>query len=110
MVVSADGQAVPLSDEGFLCDAADWTPLIAQQLAVLEAIQLTEAHWEVLQFIRQYYQDYKHLPNARMFAAAIRKQLGPDKATSRYLQHLFPHSPLKYACKIAGLPKPPFCL
>jgi tRNA 2-thiouridine synthesizing protein E len=56
------------------------------------------------------YQQFQHLPNARMFVAAIRKQFGEEKGNSRYLQKLFPQGPLKYACKIAGLPKPPTCL
>jgi tRNA 2-thiouridine synthesizing protein E len=87
-----------------------WNRHIALHLAALEAIELSEAHWEILLFIRDYYQKYKHLPNARMFVTAIRKQLGEEKGNSRYLQKLFPPGPLKYACKIAGLPKPPTCL
>jgi tRNA 2-thiouridine synthesizing protein E len=61
-------------------------------------------------FIRQYYQSFKHLPNARVFTKAIAQQLGAEKGNSRYLHQLFPQGPLKYACKIAGLPKPPTCL
>ena len=98
------------TDEGFLHDAEQWTQVVAEELAKLEAIELSEAHWEILWFIRDYYKKFKHLPNARMFVAAIRKQFGEEKGNSRYLQKLFPTGPLKYACKIAGLPKPPSCL
>jgi len=96
--------------EGFLLDSEVWDLRIAQELARRDAIELSEQHFEILLFIRGYYQQFKHLPNARMFAAAIRKQLGEEKAQSRYLQKLFPGGPLKYACKLAGLPKPPTCL
>jgi len=105
-----DGMALETSDDGFLREAAQWNEQIAIELAKIEAIELTEAHWEILLFIRRYYQSFKHLPNARMFVAAIRKEFGEDKGNSRYLQKLFPPGPLKYACKIAGLPKPPTCL
>jgi tRNA 2-thiouridine synthesizing protein E len=103
--------ALPKVNElGFLIRVTDWNEQVAQHLADLNDISLTEAHWEIINFIRQYYLQYKHLPNARVFAKAIAKVLGEDKANSRYLLRLFPDGPLKYACKLAGLPKPPTCL
>lgn len=105
-----DETPMETTTDGFLRDSKLWNPSVAAALAHKEAIQLTDAHWEILMFIRSYYQNFKHLPNARMFVAAIRKQFGEEKGNSRYLQKLFPDGPLKYACKIAGLPKPPTCL
>lgn len=105
-----EGIALETTDDGFLLDAAQWNRRVADELARLEAIEISDAHWEILLFIRDYYQQFKHLPNARMFITAVRKQFGEDKGNSRYLQKLFPQGPLKYACKIAGLPKPPTCL
>lgn len=99
-----------LNDEGFLLDISDWNKEVALELATLNEIELTEAHWEIILFIRDYYRQFKHLPNARVFTKAIAKQFGTDKGNSRYLHKLFPEGPLKYACKIAGLPKPPTCL
>lgn len=98
------------TDQGFLVNAADWNEAVAVQLADLNRIALSPAHWEIIHFIREYYQQYKHLPNARVFTKAIAKTLGEDKGNSRYLHALFPDGPLKYACKLAGLPKPPTCL
>ncbi len=98
------------NEQGFLIRAADWNEQVAQLLADINDISLTAAHWEIINFIRQYYLQYKHLPNARVFAKAIAKTLGEEKANSRYLLRLFPDGPLKYACKLAGLPKPPTCL
>lgn len=105
-----DGMSLETSADGFLRDAGLWNERVAEELARLNNIEISPAHWEILWFIRDYYFQYQHLPNARMFAAAIRKKLGEDKASSRYLQKLFPAGPLKYACKLAGLPKPPTCL
>ena len=98
------------NEQGFLIRAADWNEQVAQVLADINDISLTAAHWEIINFIRQYYLQYKHLPNARVFAKAIAKTLGEEKANSRYLLRLFPDGPLRYACKLAGLPKPPTCL
>lgn len=110
MVLIVEGVSLETSDDGFLRDAAQWDEQVAAELARREDIALSQAHWEILFFIRDYYFQFQHLPNARMFASAIRKKLGEDKAQSRYLQKLFPKGPLKYACKLAGLPKPPTCL
>lgn len=110
MVLIVGDLSLETSDDGFLRDATLWNQQVAEALASREGIDISPAHWEILLFIRDYYFQFQHLPNARMFAAAIRKRLGEEKANSRYLQKLFPAGPLKFACKLAGLPKPPTCL
>jgi tRNA 2-thiouridine synthesizing protein E len=103
--------SLPETNElGFLIRTSDWNEQVAQQLAELNNIIMTDAHWEIINFIRVYYLQYKHLPNARVFAKAISKSIGEEQGSSRYLLRLFPDGPLKYACKLAGLPKPPTCL
>jgi len=99
-----------ITDQGFLVNSADWNEDVAQQLAASNNIKLSAEHWEIIFFIRHYYQQFKHLPNARVFTKAIARELGEAKGNSRYLHKLFPDGPLKYACKLAGLPKPPTCL
>lgn len=110
MGLMVDGVELATTDQGFLVNLADWNERVAEVLAESNHIPLTDAHWELLWFMRHYYQQYKHLPNARVFVKAIAKTLGEDKGNSRYLQKLFPDGPLKYTCKLAGLPKPPTCL
>lgn len=99
-----------LTEQGFLVNMADWNKGVAEQLSLLNNIRLSDDHWEIILFIRRYYQQFKHLPNARVFTKAIAKEFGEAKGNSRYLHKLFPAGPLKYACKLAGLPKPPTCL
>lgn len=99
-----------LTESGFLLDQADWNEQVANDLASCHGIRLTVAHWEILEFLRTYYQSYNHLPNARMFVKALQKGLGAEKGNSIYLHELFPDAPLRFACLIAGLPKPPGCI
>jgi tRNA 2-thiouridine synthesizing protein E len=103
------GKVLETTDQGFLVDASDWNEAVAGKLAEAERIELSPAHWEIIRFIRSYYFEFKHLPNARVFTKAVAKALGEEKGNSRYLHRLFPDGPLKYACKLAGLPKPPTC-
>jgi tRNA 2-thiouridine synthesizing protein E len=110
MVLMVKSDCLEITDQGFLVNSTDWNEEVAIQLAELNNISLNDAQWEIIRFIRHYYQQYKHLPNARVFTKAIAKALGEDKGNSRYLHKLFPDGPLKYACKLAGLPKPPTCL
>ena len=101
--------SLEITDQGFLVKYADWNETVAKQLAGHNKIDLSAEHWEIILFIRGYYLQFKHLPNARVFTKAVAKKLGEEKGNSRYLHKLFPDGPLKYACKLAGLPKPPTC-
>jgi len=110
MGLEINGVSIATNDQGFLLDRNLWNEQVAIHIASLDGIELTDAHWEIVRFIRHFYQQYKYLPNARVFSKAIKNELGVEKANSRYLLKLFPEGPLKYSCKIAGLPKPPGCL
>jgi tRNA 2-thiouridine synthesizing protein E len=110
MVLRVSGLTLETTEQGFLVNRFDWNEAVATHLAQQENITLSEQHWEIILFIRSYYEQYKRLPNTRMFIKAIAHTLGEDKGNSRYLHGLFPDGPLKYACKLAGLPKPPTCL
>lgn len=110
MVLIVNDLALATTEQGFLVDAVDWNEEVAKRLAELNHIELRPEHWEIIWFIRGYYRQFKHLPNARAFTKAIAKALGEEKGNSRYLHKLFPEGPLKVACMLAGLPKPPTCL
>lgn len=110
MDLIVEGKRLAITGQGFLVDRTAWNDQVAQKLAEREHLELTEAHWEIIRFIRAYYDQYQHLPNTRIFIKAIAHTLGEAKGNSRYLHRLFPDGPLKYACKLAGLPMPPACL
>jgi tRNA 2-thiouridine synthesizing protein E len=101
---------IALDQEGFLKNLQDWNEDIASQLAVAENIVLTDAHWEIIQLLKQFYQQYELSPSMRPLVKYIAQHLGKEKAKSIYLMKLFPGSPAKIAAKIAGLPKPDNCL
>jgi tRNA 2-thiouridine synthesizing protein E len=109
-MLEVDGRRLETTDDGFLTDVTAWDERAAVALAAGIPIELTGAHWEIIRFIRAYYLRFRHLPNNRMFVKAVQKEFGEEKGNSRYLHRLFPESPVKYACLIAGLPKPPGCI
>jgi len=96
--------------EGFLLDLDDWNPAVAEQIAAAESIELTPAHWELLQLLRDYYAQFDSSPAMRPLVKYCAQKLGKEKGRSIYLMSLFPGSPAKLGSKIAGLPKPENCL
>jgi tRNA 2-thiouridine synthesizing protein E len=96
--------------EGFLRNLSDWDPQVAEHIARREDIELTPAHWEVVNLLRAYYLEYDGSPAMRALVKYCGLKLGPDKGKSIYLLSLFPGSPAKIGSKIAGLPKPDNCL
>lgn len=101
---------VAVDQDGFLCDLSDWSEVTAHQLAAKENINLTDAHWEIIRLTRHFYQKHQHSPEMRPLVKFVKQELGDSKASSLYLLSLFPGSPAKLACKIAGLPRPANCL
>lgn len=79
-------------------------------LAEQEGIKLTEAHLEVVHFVRDFYEEFNTSPAVRMLVKAMEKKYGPEKGNSKYLFKLFKQGPAKQATKLAGLPKPAKCL
>lgn len=96
--------------EGFLQDLSAWNPDIATQIAVQCGFTLTEAHWEIVYTLRDFYQQFGLSPAMRPLCKYLKEKLGQEKSSSIYLLQLFPGSPAKIAAKIAGLPKPDNCL
>lgn len=104
------GKEIATDSEGYLKNPADWSPELAEHLAGLENIVLSEAHREVVSFVREFYVEFNTSPAIRMLVKAMAKKYGEEKGNSRYLFRLFPEGPAKQATKIAGLPKPAKCL
>ena len=108
--INVAGQDIEVDEEGYLVNINDWTREIGEELAKTENLEMTDSHWEVIDFLREYYDEYQIAPAVRVLTKAIGKKLGPDKGNSKYLYELFPYGPAKQACKIAGLPKPTGCI
>ncbi len=99
------------NNEGFLEDASRWNPEVADEIASESDISLSENHWEIIKFLRTFYAEHEMSPPSnRLFVKAVREALGDEKGNSIYLMQLFPGTPAKTACRIAGLPRPTNCL
>lgn len=110
MSIEVNGKTFETDEEGYLVNLSEWSEEIAGAIAKQENIDMSQNHWEVVNFLREYYTEYQIAPAVRVLTKAIGKKLGADKGSSQYLYELFPYGPAKQACKIAGLPKPTGCV
>jgi dissimilatory sulfite reductase related protein len=102
--ITLAGKTFEVDEDGFIQDPSGWDEAIAKALAEEEGIkELTEEHWKVIKFLRDYYLQFGVAPMIRKLCKETGFQL-------KYIYQLFPTGPAKGACKLAGLPKPTGCV
>jgi dissimilatory sulfite reductase related protein len=99
-----EGKVYDVDEDGFLQDPDLWNDDVARDFMSTEGIsELTDDHWKVIHYIRNYYLQFGIAPMVRK----VCKQTG---FTLKEIYNLFPSGPAKGACKLAGLPKPTGCV
>jgi len=106
MPLEVAGRALSTDEEGYLVDPLDWSEAVAEVLAQREQIALTEDHWIVIRFMREYYDSHQIAPDARHVMKHLAQTKGEDKSDRNDLFRLFPYGYVKQACKIAGMRRP----
>ncbi len=110
MDYQVNGSTIGADEEGYITTLSDWSKELADVIAESENIDMNEEHWEVVNFLRDYYEEYQIAPAVRVLIKSVKKSMGPEKGNNKYMYELFPYGPAKQACKIAGLPKPTGCV
>lgn len=90
--------------EGYLIDPSDWNETVAQDLANPYRIALGPEHWEVLRFMRDYYEQHHIAADARFVIKFLAEKHGGSGR--EWLYRLFPYGYMQQACKIAGMMRP----
>ena len=102
--ISIAGRDLDVDEDGFIQDPNVWDKDVAAGLAEGEGItELTDEHWKVIDYLREYYMKFGIAP-------MIRKLCKDTGFKLKYIYELFPSGPAKGACKLAGLPKPTGCV
>ncbi len=96
------GVEVNVSEDGYLEDMSQWNENIAKEIAEEIGIELTDKHFEVINYLRE--------KTAEKEALTIRKVGKSGIVDIKGLYKLFPKGPLKFSSKIAGIPKPTSCI
>ncbi|EAX47850.1 DsrC family protein [Thermosinus carboxydivorans Nor1] len=102
--LNVNGKQIEIDEDGFLVNPEDWNEEVVQAFAKLEDVaELTEDHWKVINYLRDYYKQFGIAP-------MIRKLCKDTGFTLKQIYDMFPSGPAKGACKLAGLPKPTGCV
>jgi len=100
----AGDQVVEVDEDGFIQEPDKWNEVVAAALGETEGVSdLSEDHWKVVNFLREYYLEFGVAPMIRKLCKSTGFKLSE-------IYEMFPSGPAKGACKIAGLPKPTGCV
>lgn len=102
--LEVEGNIIELRADGCLQNMNDWTPNLAETMASVDGLVLTEQHWDVLNIMREYYKEYNTSPILKLLRREISKQYGKERSTVEALDVLFPQGVQKQASRLAGVP------
>jgi TusE/DsrC/DsvC family sulfur relay protein len=108
--IEFEGKQYEVDEDGYLMDWQAWQEGMAQLMASQDGITLTQEHWDIIKFLREYFIKFQIAPMIKILVKEIGKAMGPEKGNTKYLYELFPGGPAKQACRYAGLPKPTGCV
>ena len=100
-----EGKTIETNESGYLSNLDDWSEDLARAMAAAEEIELTEQHWDIINFLREeYFENHESQPNTRAIIKAMTSEWG-NKVKQGDLYALFPGDPSKQGGRIAGLPE-----
>lgn len=107
--IEFDGRLIPLDEDGHLVYTEDWSEGLAVHLALLDGVDLSDDHWQVIRFVRGYYFRFKSVPMPRLLVKGLNRALGRERFTIKSLYALYPDTPMRRSCRYAGIPQPAGC-
>lgn len=99
----------PLDKHGHLLNRNEWSRDWATEMAASDDVELTAAHWSVIEAVQTIFDQTADTPPMRLLIKLLRTQVSAS-IDSRHLYRLFPDNPVRQASKYAGLPKPKHCM
>lgn len=95
---------IEVDPEGYLRDLGDWSEDFARALAAREGLELTEAHWELIRFLRAYWAEHGVQPQVRVMIRHFSARWGAGRGSNHHLHEMFPRGgPQKQGNRLAGL-------
>ena len=99
-----NGKEIQTCSEGYIVNLDEWSEDFVKALAAKEKLELTDEHWEIIRYIRDFHERNNIQPNVRAMIKHFREQWGPERGTNRYLHDIFPGGgPQKQGNRLAGI-------
>ena len=105
MSIEVNGKTIETTENGYLVNLEDWNEDVGKVLAEGEGIEMTQEHWDVVQYLRdEHFNNAGNEPNERTILKDMGNKWG-KKVSSKDMYLMFPLMPSKQGRKIAGLPQ-----
>jgi len=102
--LQVNGATIATDSEGYLKNLDNWSPEFALARARAEGLTLTQAHWDVIAFLRAYFEEHRVQAQVRAMIWYFSKAWGPELGNNHHLHALFPiGGPQKQGNRLAGL-------
>ncbi|MGB7542925.1 MAG: TusE/DsrC/DsvC family sulfur relay protein [Burkholderiales bacterium] len=102
--IKVGDKEVLMDAEGYLCNLEHWSEDFAVALAQDEGLSLTDEHWQVIHFLRDYYREHGVQPQVRVMIRHFTEKWGAEKGSNHHLHEMFPRGgPQKQGNRLAGL-------
>ena len=102
--VEVEGRRIAIDSEGYLLDRSQWSAEFARALARREGLELTPAHWQVIEFLRDYEAEHGVQPQVRVMIKVFTERWGAERGSNMHLHEMFPRGrPQKQGNRLAGL-------
>lgn len=105
MAIEVNGQSIEVNANGYLENIDDWSEDVAKVIAESEGVELTDKHWDLMNYLRdEYINNGGNQPNTRNIVKAMSAKWD-EKIGQKDVYELFPKDPSKQGGRIAGLPE-----
>ena len=102
--VIVNNKEIQTCGEGYIVNRDEWSEGFVHAQAEAEGLMLTDEHWEVVHFLRDFYEEHGAQAEVRKMVKYFKKQWGEERGNSSYLHRIFPHGgPQKQGNRLAGL-------
>lgn len=106
MSLEVDGKTIETNPNGYLVELSDWNETVAQAIAAKEGVEMTQRHWDLINYLRdEYFNNNENQPNTRNIVKAMQQLWGDKSVDAKTVYDLFPLDPSKQGGRIAGLPE-----
>ena len=103
-VLMVKGRPVLTDSEGYLRDLSEWSEDFVRALARQEELTLTDEHWQVIRFLREFYAEHGVQAQVRVMIKHFTEAWGPERGSNHHLHDMFPRGgPQKQGNRLAGL-------
>jgi len=95
---------VETDSEGYLRNLDDWGEDFVRAQAQAEGLELSDEHWQLIRFLREYYAEHGVQAQVRAMIRHFSQAWGPERGNNHVLHEIFPRGgPQKHGNRLAGL-------